>query len=164
MISLYMALLLTGFVLITLEVFIPGGVVGAIGAVALVAAAGVGLVAFDGAMGLLAAFGAIFFTVGAIILWLKYFPKSRMGKALTVSTDLQAAQSAPSELASLLGATGETVSALRPAGFAVFDGRRVDVVTRGGMIAAGQPVRVILVEGTRVVVENVSDSGSWPTT
>lgn len=151
--QLYGALLVAGAVLITLELFIPGGVVGGVGVVALVAAAGVALSAFPGIVGVVASVGSIVFTVVAVVVWLRYFPKSRMGRALTVATDLQSSRSSDASLPPLLGSTGRAVSALRPGGFALFGDRRVDVVTRGDMIAPGTNIRVILVEGNRVVVE-----------
>lgn len=55
----------------------------------------------------------------------------------------------------LLGHEGRVDSLLRPAGTATIDGRRVDVVTRGEAIEAGTRVRVIEVEGNRVVVAAV---------
>lgn len=55
----------------------------------------------------------------------------------------------------LLGKTGETVSELRPAGAAQIDGVPVDVVSEGVFIAKGQRVRVVTVEGSRVVVRKI---------
>jgi membrane-bound serine protease (ClpP class) len=55
----------------------------------------------------------------------------------------------------LLGHEGRVDSLLRPAGTATIDGRRVDVVTRGEPIEAGTRVRVIEIEGNRVVVAAV---------
>ena len=40
-------------------------------------------------------------------------------------------------LQSLTGATGEALSDLRPGGFALIDGQRVDVITRGEVIPRG---------------------------
>ncbi len=160
MAQLYGALLVVGFVLIALEVFIPGGVVGGVGAVALVIAAGVALRAFPGFLGVLASIGAVFFTVAAVVVWMKIFPRTRMGRSLTVATDLQDAHSEAENLAVLVGQAGLALSSLRPAGFAQFGERRVDVITRGEALPAGTPVQVVLVEGNRVVVEAVSESNS----
>jgi membrane-bound serine protease (ClpP class) len=52
----------------------------------------------------------------------------------------------------LLEKTGVAKTALRPSGTAVIDGERVDVVTEGNLIEPGTPVRVVAVEGLRVVV------------
>lgn len=56
---------------------------------------------------------------------------------------------------SLLGKTGKVLSELRPAGSAQIDGNPVDVVSEGVFIAKGQQVRVVAVEGSRVVVRKV---------
>ena len=53
----------------------------------------------------------------------------------------------------LVGLTGRALSALRPAGTALFGDRRLDVVTRGDYIDAGQPIRIVETEGARIVVE-----------
>jgi membrane-bound serine protease (ClpP class) len=66
---------------------------------------------------------------------------------------------APSR-SNLMGAIGEAVSPLRPAGMAVFQGDPHQVVTRGTMIAPGTRVRVIEVEGNRIVVEEADAPSS----
>ena len=53
----------------------------------------------------------------------------------------------------LLGRQGVALSDLRPAGVARIDGHRIDVVTEGEWLAAGDPVTVITDEGYRRVVE-----------
>jgi len=58
----------------------------------------------------------------------------------------------------LLGKNGIALTALRPAGTAVFDGKRTDVVTEGGFVEKGQPVTVVGIEGLRVVVRATADT------
>ena len=55
----------------------------------------------------------------------------------------------------LVGKTGKTVTDLRPAGTAWIEGRPVDVVAEGVFLKKGETVRVIAVEGMRVVVRQV---------
>jgi membrane-bound serine protease (ClpP class) len=50
------------------------------------------------------------------------------------------------------GATGVAATALRPAGRATLDGHGVDVTSEGGFVEPGTRVRVVRVEGARVVV------------
>lgn len=57
------------------------------------------------------------------------------------------------ELEKLLGLQGVAATPLRPAGAALIDGKRVDVVTEGEFIMPGTPVLVVMVEGTRVIVK-----------
>ena len=57
----------------------------------------------------------------------------------------------------LMGLTGKAQSELRPAGAAIFGDRRLDVVTRGEFIKAGQPVRIVETHGNHIVVERDGD-------
>ena len=59
------------------------------------------------------------------------------------------------KLTELGGKEGVTLTALRPAGAAEIEGRRLDVVTDGVFVEAGRPVRVISVEGARIVRKDI---------
>ena len=63
-------------------------------------------------------------------------------------------QAAPLELAALAGQSGQSLSPLRPAGVALIDGQRVDVVTNAEFIEPGTEMEVVAVEGSRVVVRS----------
>jgi membrane-bound serine protease (ClpP class) len=54
-----------------------------------------------------------------------------------------------------IGQTGLARTDLRPAGTAEFGTERLDVVTSGDLIEKDRPIRVLRVEGNRVVVEEV---------
>ena len=54
-----------------------------------------------------------------------------------------------------LGREGEALTDLRPAGMILFEGRKVDVVTAGELIGKGKRVKVVKVEGNRIVVREV---------
>lgn len=56
----------------------------------------------------------------------------------------------------LLNRTGETLTVLRPAGTAVFDGERLNVVSAGEYIEKGRPVVIRQVEGARILVEELT--------
>ena len=62
--------------------------------------------------------------------------------------------------ATLLGAIGMTATPLRPAGKVAFGDELVDVVTEGDYVEAGTRVRVIEIEGNRVVVKQVVSAES----
>ena len=90
--------------------------------------------------------------IGAI-LYLKYFPESRMAQ---VFVSKRAIGEIGTENPSLLNQTGEALTTLRPSGTAIINGKRIDVVTEGGFIQPGQAIKVVAVEGLRVVVRAVS--------
>ncbi len=154
--ELFIILLISGLMMIGAEIFVPGGILGVIGGVALMGAVIAGFSAFPGYGGYITI--GIVFLVGLVIyLWIKIFPNTRIGKKMTVSNDLSSSKSADPTLVDLAGKTGQAVSPLRPAGYAMIGGRRVDVVTRGEMISKDALVRVVRVEGSRVIVETTKE-------
>jgi len=89
------------------------------------------------------------------LLMLRFLPKTKIGRQLVLDTGLTAKQGFTSEPLSdhkLVGKTGLAMSGLRPAGIAEINGKRVDVVSDGGYIEAGQPIKVDHVDGNRIVV------------
>jgi len=143
-------LLLAGTFLIGAEIFIPGAVAGTLGGAALFGAV---FVAFgiSPTCGFYVLFGVFILVALTTFAWIRLFPKSGIGQKMTLSVDGKDFKSTDSHQA-LLGKTGITHSELRPAGYAMIEGKRIDVVSEGGVIEANVPIRVIKVEGTRVVV------------
>lgn len=58
------------------------------------------------------------------------------------------------------GREGVTLTAMRPAGAIEVDDLRIDAITEGGFVPAGTPVRVIRVEGNRVIVRPIRPRSS----
>ncbi len=56
---------------------------------------------------------------------------------------------------SLIGKTGKSLTVLRPAGIAEIDGKKYDVIADNEYIEPGKPVKIIRVEGIKVVVQEV---------
>jgi membrane-bound serine protease (ClpP class) len=92
-------------------------------------------------------------------LMLHYWPKTRMGKRFFLNGPDEDATIASMpvniELEQLRGRFGRAISALRPAGVAEFDGKRVDTITEGMMVDPGQWVRCIDVKAGKVIVRAV---------
>ncbi len=58
----------------------------------------------------------------------------------------------------LPGSTGTALTALHPAGFALVNGRRVNVVARGDFINQGENIVIAEVHGNRIVVDQPRDA------
>lgn len=150
-------LLALGLVLITLEVFIPS--LGMLGILAAASIIGGGVLAcIEDPGGLFLAYIIISFVlIPTIILTaLKMFPKTPLGKHFTVggpTFNPQEARAVEEGLEGLNGLEGETYTQLHPTGIARINNRRVDVVTRGEIIEKDTAIRVVKIEGNRVVVE-----------
>jgi membrane-bound serine protease (ClpP class) len=90
-----------------------------------------------------------------LFLFFRYIPRVRVARPFVLSSAVEAVAPPKTELDVLLGAVGTALTDLRPAGTAQFGDRRVDVVSSGEYIKRGQKVRVIQVEGPRVVVRGL---------
>lgn len=154
-VELVIILLVAGALLLLAESVLPGMIAGLAGACCLVAAVIEGYVRFGAKTGNLILLGVLAGLVAGFWLWLKYFPDSRVAK---VFISRKVVGEIGTEKPELLDQTGTALSALRPAGTAVINGKRVDVVTEGQMIDPGAPVRVVAVEGMRVVVRQFNQT------
>jgi Membrane-bound serine protease (ClpP class) len=140
-----------GFLLVLVEMFLPGGVLGALGGILLLAAIATGYAQL-GAFGGTITFAAIALVcIVGFVVWMNAFPKTAVGRKLILGRNLDRGPEREAE-SPLLGKEGVTQTPLRPAGKAVVDGRRIDVVAESGFVDAGEAVSVVLVDGTRVVV------------
>lgn len=149
-VSLLILLLAAGMLLIGAEIFLPGAILGTLGGASLFAAV---VVAFSisAQWGFYTAFGILILAVVAVAVWVKFFPKTSIGQKMTLS-DSGASFKAVEPKEILVGKTGTAQSDLRPAGYAVIDGKRVDVTADGAVISRGASIKVIKVEGNRVIV------------
>lgn len=95
---------------------------------------------------------------GAVIFgWLRHLPSSNRWGGLLLRTSTESSEgfiSAPPR-ADLVGREATAYTDLRPAGTAVVDGERLDVVTEGEFVKAGTPLQVIRSDGYRHVVRAV---------
>jgi membrane-bound serine protease (ClpP class) len=92
--------------------------------------------------------------VGLFLIF-RFLPRVRVARPFVLSSAVEEVAPPKNELEALLGAIGTALTDLRPAGTAQFGDRRVDVVTSGEFIDRGQSIRVIEVEGPRVVVRRL---------
>lgn len=98
--------------------------------------------------------------IGTVLLW-------RFGRRRTLWGRLILSQTSPltgpeaehtfSLLGSFKGKEGRSFTVLRPAGVVIIEGERFDAVSAGGYIAAGKRIVVIRVDGSRIVVDEVTD-------
>jgi membrane-bound serine protease (ClpP class) len=155
-------LVAVGLALLALEIFIiPGfGVAGILGMVALGSGFTLSLIGAGATWELvLDAVGRVtlsaLLAVAGFAVFVRFLPRLPFGQRLVLDTALGALSGAAPESQGegrWLDQRGTTTSPLRPAGIAEIEGERVDVVSRGEYIEAGEPIEVIRIEGNRIVV------------
>ena len=159
MLQLYVTCLLLGIILLGAEIYVPGGVLGVMGAIFLVAAIIIGyrVEVFHPHGGTISAIIILLAGTGGFLFWLHFFPRSSVGRRLSLQDDGKSFRGDNLHLSSLMNAEGVTLTTLRPAGEAKLGDERVDVVADGSFIEKGARVRVINVSGNRVVVREIED-------
>ncbi len=150
--NLYWMLVTSGLVLIAAEIFVPGGILGVIGTIALLVAGLLGFTVFGPLGGLLSAIGLLIGGAIFISLWIRYCPHSMIGRWFTLKEDGSTFKSSDNTQDHLLGQTGTAHTDLRPAGMAMIGGHKIDVLSEAGYITSGTAIKVIAVTGNRVVV------------
>jgi membrane-bound serine protease (ClpP class) len=151
--ELVATLLIVGVILLLLETVLPGMIAGIAGLACLVAGVAVAYARFGTSGGNMVLIGTVIALAAGIFVWMRFFPGSRLGKIIISESTVG---NIDTEQPQLLHQTGTAFTNLRPSGTAVIEGRRVDVVTEGSMIAKGTPVRVVALEGMRVVVRAIT--------
>lgn len=150
------ALIVVGLLLMAAELFLPtGGITFVLGVGGVIAGIAI---AFNRSpqQGIVTLIVVVILVPLLGPLLMHYWPRTALGKKFVLpgpDEDVTIAQMPVNlELEQLRGRYGRTLAPLRPAGVADFDGRRVDVISEGAMIDAGQWVKVIDVKPARVVV------------
>lgn len=147
-------LLVVGFILVVIEMYVPGfGVPGITGIACLIA--GVIIKANSALEALIMAIVIIALLCIALSISIHSVSKGRLAKSKLVlhETATDAGSISENDLKYYLHKTGETTTVLRPAGMGEFDGVKLNIVSDGEFIAAGEKVQVIAVEGNHIVVK-----------
>jgi membrane-bound ClpP family serine protease len=149
---------IAGMLLLLVEMFLPGfGIFGGLGLVCLVLCILFQAETLTERLILVLLIGAIVVLL-ALVLG-RSLKKGRLYRSGIVLKNEQTREEgfvAGSDMSHLNGKQGVSVTTLRPAGVAEFDGERADVLTEGEYIPAGTPVEVVRTAGARVFVKKAN--------
>lgn len=151
-------LFIIGIILLLLEFFVPGGIIGLIGGALMIIA-----LLFSGESVTYMAYSlliSLFISVLGMVILVRFF-----GKNLHVFSKIVLKDATTTEEGyvsnvnriELLGKRGKTVTPLRPSGTVYIDKERIDVVSEGNYIDSNVTVEVVQVEGSRIVVRQVNN-------
>lgn len=154
-----LAMFIIGVILVLIEFFLPGGIIGLLGFTAIVGS--LFLASDDPVHMTISLLIAVTVSILVFILLVKVFGKQMKFFRKMILTDAtkteQGYVSNPNRV-DLLGVEGKAMTDLRPSGTALIKDERVDVVTEGSFISKGSSIMIVKVEGSRVVVREISDS------
>jgi len=145
-----------GLMLIAVDFYLPSFILAGIGVVLLLAATLIGYGATGSANKAILLFcteAALGF--GASYASIKYFPRTRAGRKMILAETQTGVRAQSPQAGNWIGREGVAHTPLRPAGSALVDGQRLDVVAESGVIESGSRIKIIAVNENRLVVRKL---------
>lgn len=157
LVSLYqIAMFIVGIIFIIIEILTPTvGILAAVGIVAILYSL---VLAMGGDINAL--YIMLFALVVAIIIFaivIKKLPTSKLWHKIILKDTSSTEKGYVSTIdnSQYLNKEGTVLSELRPSGTAEIDGKPVDVISEGKFISKGEKIRVVKVEGVRIIVRKI---------
>lgn len=157
MITTLIVLVLFGLLLIMLEAFVPGGILGTFGVISILSAVAVTLfsddVDWDSGTRTTVSLGIILVSTIAVAVWLRFFAVKLFHRAFTLKTTIA---TPPSIGKPHIGVQGVATTELRPLGKVALDnGTRHEVRLLNGHAPIGTRIQVINTEPGNLVVTTI---------
>ena len=149
---LWLILLIVGFALAVVEMYVPGfGFPGIAGGVCLLG--GIALYAKTDVVAWLVMTVIVVSLLGiALSISIRSAAKGRISRSKLVLKEVSVSDVSDNDLSYYVGKTGRAATVLRPAGMGDFDGIKLNVQADGEFIAEGSALTVTRVEGNRIFV------------
>ena len=148
----WLILLIIGFALVVVEMYIPGfGFPGITGTICLIA--GVALYAkTDIIAWLVMTVIIVSLLCVALSISIRSAAKGRLAKSKLVLNEVSTSEVGENDLSYYVGKSGCATTVLRPAGIGEFEGVKLNILSDGEYIAEGARITVTRVEGNRIFV------------
>lgn len=154
------ALFLTGFILVGIEMLHPGiSMPGILGSICLVVGIIISADSLQEGTTLAVIVLAILGVMLAGILWFLSKGKLRSPIILNEEQNKDKGYISSSDLNYLLGKKGIAATDLRPSGMGNFDGIELDVISSGKYIEVGTKIQIYEVKGSKLMVKSIKESG-----
>ena len=164
-----LGLLVLFLTLVVAEIIVPSG--GLLGLFAIAAAITAILIAFTVSLnfGLAILLCLLVLTPILLSIVLRFWPQTAIGKEILNRRSSETEGSTPvattpdgTPLIDLVGRYGVAASNLLPAGRIIVDGHKVDAVSTGMPIDAGQTIKVVRVQASKLQVRSADEEESQP--
>jgi len=145
------ALILAGVLLLAVEVFVPGGLLGVAGGAFMLGGVVAAFAKFGGTAGTITAIVALVLLATAVFVEFKVLPGSRLARALSMTATVSGAATKPA-LENAIGQECVAQTKLRPSGYVLIGTERYEAFCRTGGAEPGERLRVTGVDNFRLIV------------
>jgi membrane-bound ClpP family serine protease len=148
-----------GIALVAVEILVPGGLLGLVGGLCLLAGVVAAFSQFGGTGGAIAT--ALALCIGAATIYAEFvvLPKTRLAKKFTMSETV-AGRSQPevADRTAVIGREVVAVTRLAPSGVVTLDGRRYEAFNQSGLAEAGSRLKVVDADTFRLIVTLIKET------
>lgn len=154
--SIIVFLFLLGLLMLSLEIFLPGGVLGVMGGLAMIVGVVLAFRDYGTGGGALALFVALVLVAASVITEFVVLPKTRWGRNFYLASAVTGVATAPADATTVTGRECEALTVLAPSGQVLLDGKRYEAFCRDGYAERGARLKVQGSDNFRLIV-----SKSW---
>jgi membrane-bound ClpP family serine protease len=157
--TIVIILFVVGLLLVAVEIVVPGGLLGMVGGLCLLAGVVASFSEFGSVGGTVAT--ALALLIGAVTVYLEFviLPKTKLARKFTMAETV-AGRSQPevADRAAVLGREAVAVTRLAPSGIVTVDGRRYEAFSQSGLAEAGARLKVLETDNFRLIVTQIKET------
>ncbi len=153
--SLVITLVVCGILLISFEIFVPGGILGIAGGLCLLGASGAAFYHWGPFVGILALISSALLCVTVIFLEFRLLTHTRLGNRFVLRNARKGQSAPPVAEDAVLGKIGEALTPFTPTGVIQIEGRTYEASCTDGAVERGQQLEVIGKDHYRLLVRRV---------
>ncbi|MEM8867698.1 MAG: NfeD family protein [Verrucomicrobiota bacterium] len=146
-------LIAAAFVCIFFEVILPGGVLGIIAGICIIAATIFAIQDFGLMTGGLLFFAAVMGAFLLVLVELKLLANTKYGGKLFLRASIDGHSNPPTADESIIGQTGKTLTRLNPSGMVSINGQKYEAFSQDGYVDRGQAITVLNRDNFRLIIQ-----------
>ncbi len=152
MLSIIVGLFVLGLVLIFFELIVPGGILGMLGALAMLGGCVLAFMEYGIGGGLLTSLIFATLSIACLVIELKFLPKTRVGGRFFLQESVSGTSHRPAGREDLVGKECESLTTLSPTGLVMIEGRQYEAFSQSGLVNPGTRMKVVGFDNFRVKV------------
>ena len=140
-------------ILVALEVFLPGGVLGLAAVLCLLIASYLSLTDYGVFAAAMVFFGTVFASLALAVCQFHFLAKTAYGQKLFLRKSVEGRTERENGHDGMIGMSGETLTRLNPTGMILINGKNYEAFSRDGYIAKNESVRVIGRDNFQLIIQ-----------
>lgn len=157
--TLVILLFALGILLLLVEVIVPGGILGTLGALMLFGGCIAAFIHFGTGGGMIAVAVALAVAVVAFYFEFRVLPRTTIGRRAFLHQEIEGVSAAyGKEARDLIGKSATALTMLSPSGYITIDGKRYEAFCPSGQVPAGTSLKVTGADNFRLIVSQTTST------